>query len=181
MLNVLPPELKQQIKYARRNVTARRYILIILLIMVVTGNVLVVSHWYADQQIADYEATLQEKNEEMEQYAQLEESVKELNDQIGTMDTLLQQKSRFSVLLTDLAQVLPQNSYLNGLSLTEKVDKPLQLTITSPSKDQAVRVREALLQSPRIDSADIQSISETTEGSEVNVDIVIAFKAEDSS
>lgn len=181
MINILPPELKQQITYSRRNVVARRYVIVLILIILITGGTLVVSHWYANQQIAAYEAALNKRNEKMSRYENLEASVDTLNTHIGTIETVLQQRPQFSVLLTDLSQVLPRGSYLNGISLSEETDQPLQLTITAPSRNQAVRVRKALLQSPRIESADIQSITSKPEGDEVNVDIIIAFETGDES
>lgn len=176
MINILPPELKQQITYSRRNVVARRYVGILTVIILITGSVLAAVHWYADQQIAAYETTLQERNEKMSRFENLETSVDTLNTQIETIEKIMQQRPRFSVLLTDLSQVLPRGSYLNGISLSEETDQPLQLTITAPSRNQAVTVRQALLQSPRIESADIQSITGKPDSEEINVNIVIAFQ-----
>lgn len=181
MINILPPDLKQQITYSRRNVVARRYVFVLLFIILVTGSILTATHWYADQQIAAYETALEERKEEISQFENLETSVDTLNTQIETIETVLKQRPQFSVLLSDLAQVLPQGSYLNGISLSEETDQPLQLTITAPSRDQAVSVRQALLQSPRIGSADIQSITSKPESNEINVNIIIAFETGDGS
>ncbi len=181
MINILPPDLKEQITYSRRNVVARRYVFVLIFIILVTGSILTAIHWYADQQIAAYEAALEERTEEISQFENLETSVDTLNTQIDTIDTVLKQRPQFSILLADLAQVLPQGSYLNGISLSEETDQPLQLTITAPSRDQAVRVRQALLQSPRIGSADIQSITSKPESDRINVNIIIAFETGDGS
>lgn len=175
MITILPSGIKKQIVYSQRNVVARRYLVILCLIVLVTSGALFVIHWYADQQISAYEASLQEVNEKTEQYQELEESVNTLNEQTQTVKTLLDQRPQFSILLTDLAQVLPNNSYLNGISLSQETDKPLELLITVPSQNQAVQLKEALLRSPRIRAADIQSINKSTDGSEVNVSVVIAF------
>lgn len=178
MISILPPEIKKQIAYSQRNVVARRYLIILGLIALITGSALFVIHRYADQQIAGYEASLQEVNEKTKQYQELEDSVNMLNEQTQTVKTLLDQRPQFSILLTDLAQVLPSGSYLNGISLSQETDKPLELLITVPSRNQAVQLKKALLQSPRIGAADIQSINKSTTSSEVNVSVVIAFDTE---
>lgn len=181
MINILPEDIKKQIDYSRRNVIARKYLVVICLIILVTGAALGVSHVYADRQIAEYEESLQERTAKAKQYKDLESSVDKLNSQIRTIEALLAQRPQFSVLLEDLAAVLPTGSYLNGIQLSEEIDQPLQLTITVPSQNQSVRVRNALLQSPHISSADIQSISQKSDSNEVNVNIIIAFNTEDES
>lgn len=181
MINILPEDIKRQIDYSRRNVIARKYLVVICLIILITGASLVISHEYANQQIAKYEENLQERTNKAEQYKDLESSVDKLNSQIRTIEALLSQRPRFSVLLEDLAGVLPSGSYLNGIQLSEEIDQPLQLTITVPSQDQSVRVRNALLQSPHISSADIQSIGQKSNSNEVNVSVIIAFNTEDES
>ena len=179
MINLLPSETRRQIVFSQYNVIARRYLIILLLIALVTGGALYVSHSYADHQIADYESNLQNVRAQTRQYKDLEQSVQTLNSRTQTIRTLLNQRPQFSVLLADLAQVLPSNSYLNGISLSQDRDKPLELTVTVPSREHAVQLRQALLRSPRISAADIQSIdSQDRANNKVNVSVVITFNTQ---
>lgn len=176
MINILPPEFKQQITYSQRNVIARRYLLALGMIALFVGSALGVSHWYANQELARNQERLSELQREIDQFSQTESAVSNLNTQLASIEALLIQRPRFSIILEDLAAVLPANSYINGINLTEDIEQPLQLTITTPSRGAAIRVRDALLTSDRIASADIQHIGASSEGEDtVDVGIIIAF------
>lgn len=181
MINILPSELKRQIKFSRYNVIALRYIFYVALIALVTGGTLGVSHWYADQQISDYKQNLQTKDAEAGEYQELESSIQAFNQKTETVRSLLDQRPRFSVLLGDIANVLPQGSYLRGITLNEEIDQPVELNVVVPSQSEAVSIRDALLQSPRITSADIQNISQDDSSDEVNVHVIITFSAGNGS
>lgn len=176
MINILPPEFKEQITYSQRNVIARRYLLTLGMIALFVGGALGVSHWYADQELARNQERLSELQREIDQFSETESAVSSLNTQLESIEALLKQRPKFSIILEDLAAVLPANSYINGINLTEDIEQPLQLTITTPSRSAAIRVRDALLTSGRIGSADIQHISASSEGEDtVDVGIIIAF------
>lgn len=176
MINILPPEFKQQITYSQRNVIARRYLLALGMIALFVGSALGVSHWYANQELARNQERLSELQREIDRFSQTESAVSNLNTQLESIEALLIQRPRFSIILEDLAAVLPANSYINGINLTEDIEQPLQLTITTPSRSAAIRVRDALLTSDRIASADIQHISASSESEDtVDVGIIIAF------
>lgn len=181
MINILPPELKTQIRYSRYNVVARRYLLIILAIAAVVVAALYMSHRYADEQIQQLTAQLEERKAETDEHQALVTKVQSFNEKLTTIDALLEQRTDFSQVLQDLAAVLPPGSYINGITLTGENTEPLQLLITTPSRNQAVAVRNALLTSPRIASADIQSIAEDPESGTSSVQIVIKLQQETAS
>lgn len=179
MINILPPELKEQIIYSKRNVIARNYLFVLLVIALLVGAALSVSHIYANQQISSLEADMERAEERTEEFEDLENSVSSLNTQLQAIDQLIVQRPQFALLLEDIASVLPSGSYINGISLSEDMeDQPLQLQITAQSQQQAISVGDELLESNRIQSADIQNVSDVDEDGSVNVSVVIAFDPE---
>lgn len=180
MISILPPEQKEQLRYSKYNVAVRHYLIAIILIIGAVGVSLYVGHRYADEQIADYKQSLEEIRKQTSEHKELQADVGALNTRLGKIEALLKDRTSFSELLSDLASVLPSGAFINGVSLTGEVDQPLELTITTQSRDQSLTLRNALLTSPRITTADIQSITPgSSEG--VNVTIIIGFDKEEGS
>lgn len=180
MINILPPEFKEQVAYSRRNVSARHYLIAIILIGMVVGGVLAAVHWYANREMAQREATLESIERDIDQFSETEKAVDNLNQQLSSIESLLEQRPQFSVILEDLASVLPRGSFINGISLTEDIELPLNLLITTSSRSEAIAVRDSLLTSDRISAADIQRISAPSEDGTVDIDIVIGFDIDDT-
>ena len=181
MINILPPELKEQIVYSKRNVIARNYLFALIIIALLVGAALTASHIYANQQISNLESDIERAAERAEEFEDLEASVSTLNTQLQAIDKLIEQRPQFALLLEDIASVLPPGSYINGISLSEDMeDQPMQLQITAQSQQQAISVRDELLESNRIQSADIQNVSDVDEDGTVNVSVVIAFDPEEA-
>lgn len=180
MISILPPEQKEQIRFSKYNVTARHYLIAIVMISLAVGASLYIGHYYADQQIADYEQNLEEIRSKASSHKELQSDVETLNTRLTKIDALLESRTSFSNVLSDLASVLPSGAFINGVSLTGEVDQPLELTITTRSRDQSLVLRNALLTSPRITTADIQSISPNTDGG-FNVVIIVGFNKEGTS
>lgn len=182
MINILPPETKEQLRYSRLNVVAGRYLIVVLVIASVVALTLFGSHWFAAQQIAQLEADIEATEEEVAAYEETEDAVEDLNAKLNAIEELMEQRPQFAVLLEDIAAVLPSGAYINGISLSEEIDQPLTLQVTTQSQQQAVSVQDELLASERISSADIQSISdEDEEDGTIDVTIVIAFDTEEVS
>lgn len=173
MINLLPPEYKEQVRYSKYNVVLLRY----LLLLVVAGGLLVSTLWivhrYADNQISDYQDTLAERRQGLEQYSDLKQEVEQLDQRLDTISQLYDQQTRFSTLLEDLAAVLPSGAYINNIVLTGESDQPVQVLISASSFEQAGVIKNALTESPRIDSVDIQNIDRGDNNYTVNV--VMAF------
>lgn len=180
MISILPPEQKEQLRFSKYNVSARNYLLAIILIFATVGSSLYIGHRYADQQIATYESNLENIRKETAEQAKLQTNVETLNARLKIIDSLLKNRTNFSEVLTDLANVMPSGAFINGVSLTGEVDQPLELTITTQSRAQGLVLRNALLTSPRIATADIQSIIPGATG-DFNVIIVVGFDEGESS
>ncbi|MEX0748913.1 MAG: PilN domain-containing protein [Candidatus Saccharimonadales bacterium] len=174
MINLLPPEISTQIQYSRYNTILVRYALLIILAGGLLGATLWLTHRYADQQIADYELALSERQDELREYDALKGELSQLNSRLTTIDSLYTQQTLFSTLLQDLAATLPQGAYINSIVLTGEVEQPVQLLVTADTFAAAGRIKNALSASERIESVDIQSINQTGEG-DYSVSVVMAF------
>lgn len=173
MINILPPEVKEQLQYSRYNSVLLRYAVLLFMVVGLLAATLWITHIYADRQIDDYRAVLNEREEELKRFDSLQDEVELLDKRLTTISKLYRQQTRFSALLRDMAAVLPQGTYINSIVLTGEADQPVQLLITANSFSQAGVIKNALATSDRIESVDIQSISQGSDG--YSVSVVMAF------
>lgn len=177
MINLLPPEIKEQIQFSKRNVILRRYAILTTLVAVALLSTLWAAHVFADRQITELEDGLEQKSMELAEYQELEDQVRKLDSRLNTISRLYDQQTRFSALLEDLAAVLPDGAFINSIVLTGEADQPVQISVSTASFAQAGTINGALSSSERIESVDIQSIS-ASDGGRYSVNVVLAFSEE---
>ena len=176
MINILPPDVKQQQRFAKSNSKLLKYLALALITFGALAGLLIFSIWYGQEQVAGYEQILQARQSQREAYQSTEQDVEKLQSNLDTIDKLLNEKTKYSALLSDLAAALPQNSYINHLVLTGDDSQPLEMLVTTDSFNRAAEVRNGLIQSDRISSADIQSVRKDEQTKAFTVVLVLAFE-----
>lgn len=176
MINILPPQLKQQVRYSKRNVLLLRYLMTALGASTLLAIVIITSLWFSSRQISSLKTSLQERQQERASYKDTETKVQSLQSSLNLIDKLLTERTEYSGVLGDLASVLPSGAYISSMTLTGEDDKPMQIIVFADSINTAGLIRNSLLTSPRINSADIQSITRDDENNVFSVDIIVAFE-----
>lgn len=176
MINLLPPELKEQANYAKRNSRLLRYISIGLLVAVLLGVLLMGSLWYGDHQINNLNNVLNSRKHTETSYQSTEKNVKSLESNLSILEKLVNAKTHYSVLLADVAGLLPNGAYINSMTLTGDDTQPMQILLTVTSFNQAAQVRNSFATSERFKSADIQSITQNQDSKTYAVTMVVAFQ-----
>lgn len=121
MINLLPPELKQSYKYARRNSSLLHLAGLFgvgiagMIVIVAAGLVYLqqASHNYAVQS-ALIEASLKEQKQD-----EVDKEAKDISSSLKLAVQVLSQEVLFSQLLKQLAVVTPSNASLSGISISQ--------------------------------------------------------------
>jgi len=123
MINLLPPEIKQNYSYARRNRRLVRWVsaslLAILGIVVITGGGLFVMNRSIDSyktSIADTQSQLASQD-----IAGTQKQVTDISNNLKLMVKVLSKEILFSKLLTRLGSITPPNVILTNLSISQTV------------------------------------------------------------
>lgn len=175
MINILPTETKSELRYARLNSLLLKHLIVtftagLLLIMLISG-----ARWYANHQLKDYQAEISARQSQLSSFKADEQKIAQLQANLGLIDKLLTGRTQYSELLDDLADNLPPQAYLTQLTLTGDDTKPLEIKVNTDSFNRAAEVRNGLLRSKRIQSADIQNVSRNEEGGGYTLVLVLAF------
>lgn len=171
MINLLPPEVKSQIAFSKRNAKARRLVAVLFLSAGLVGGLVVYTQMTLGQRIRSGEAEIKSLEEGTDTSTQ--QKVKDINGQLTAIKKLRQSKNHYSAVVRDLASVLPGGTSIQSIALAGD-GKPLKLVINAADFEVATQVRESLASSQRVAAVDIDSISSGTGG--YSVSVTIAFK-----
>jgi len=121
MINLLPPEVKSNYRYARRNVLLRRWVISFVIAFVGLGALatygLLTLHQSTNHyhhQIATTQALFQK-----EKFAQTQSQVQDISNSFRLVVKVLSQEVLFSELLKQIAAIIPANANLTGLNINQ--------------------------------------------------------------
>ncbi|HVQ44041.1 MAG TPA: PilN domain-containing protein [Candidatus Saccharimonadia bacterium] len=176
MINLLPPDQKEQIRYAKLNRIAIVYVRTSVAVAVVLGVIFAGSLYLLHQQttavandVAEKQATIAALNKTFTPKA------KDASDRLAAIKYVQVSQTRFSSVVADIAKVVPQGVSIDSMTLTGDDKTAVRITVTAASYAGALAFRNALITSPRIANADLETISSNTSGS-YQTSVVVAFK-----
>lgn len=133
MINLLPPEVKQQITYARRNTSLRRWLFALLGAIVCICAVVGAGQLYLQHSIDNYSGQLATGQQQLKDQ-RLEETQQEIEAVSSNLKLVTQVLSRavlFSKLLSQVGSAIPSGSVLTNLSISNKVQGGIDLSFSS--------------------------------------------------
>lgn len=140
MINLLPPEAKQQISYGRRNTHLTRWLFAMVIVIVGIGIMTIAGQLYINQNVKNLQKISVQANERMASQ-NLEQTKKELSTLSGNLKTVLQILSKqllFSSMFKKIGGVMPSGSALNGITLSS-TDSAIDLAVGGVDKNAATQ------------------------------------------
>jgi len=168
MINLLPPDIRQNIMYARRNARLLRWTVGLLIGIVGIGLVIGIGYVYMNKLGKDYatQATQAQADLDKQNPAQTQKEVEDITNSLKLVVQVLSREVLFSKLLAQIGASLPSGSVLLNLSIN-KLQGGIDLSAGATDYQTASQV-QVNLQDPNnkiFDKADIISIQCTTDGS----------------
>lgn len=121
MINLLPPEVKENFFYARRNAVLARWVLgigtgLAGVVVVVAVGMLFLRHTITDYTINNNSAATLLKSQNV---SQTQGQVQDISNNLKLMVKVLSREVLFSKLLTKIGSVLPKGSVLTSLNIAQ--------------------------------------------------------------
>lgn len=128
MINLLPPEIKENIMFARRNTHLRMWAFGLFASALLVVGMVGAGQMYLQQSIKTLTAQVEQGKVELktEKLNETQEEVQELTDSLKLVTQVLQREILFSKLLVQIGGALPSGSILTSLSI-DKVQGGLEL------------------------------------------------------
>jgi hypothetical protein len=138
MINLLPPESKQQIAYARKNRVLVRWITAVFFVAIGVACITLFGQYYISKNSSNLRAVAVETEQRIANQ-NLESTQKEIETLSNNMKTVLQILNKqllFSKVITKIGSVLPVDSALTGVNLSA-TDSAIELEIVSSNRTAA--------------------------------------------
>lgn len=121
MINLLPPQLKQEYRYARRNMGLLRFVAMFGVGLAGLAVICAIGMVYLQQSARTYaaETAAIEQSLKDQKQDQVEKQVLDISNSLKLAVRVLSQEVLFSQLLKRLAATTPSNTSLSTLSITE--------------------------------------------------------------
>lgn len=174
MINLMPPAAQEQLRYSKYNRIALTYLRVIVLVVVILGGIFAAAIYYLDKQVNTVSLDLATKQQSIASFAPAKATAADAAGRLNAITYIEGTQTRFSQLLYDLAAVLPKGVSISGISLTGNSATPVVVSVNGATYNEVLAFRDAIVTSPRIAGADLESITALSSGYQANV--VLAFK-----
>lgn len=176
MINLLPPAIRESMRFGRYNVRAVAYAWIIFgsfgLITAAFGG----TWYYLRLQEHQLDLSLSDQQAQIASYAPFQKDANAAAGRLASIKSIANTQTRFSVLLTDLAKVIPLGVTIDSITLTGDDKKPLRVSVTASTYETALAFRDAIISSPRIIGADLESVAKQPDKGNFSASISFGFK-----
>jgi Tfp pilus assembly protein PilN len=173
MINLLSSSRKDEIRFAKLNRIVLRYLRLVILLIIVIGGILGATLLYVGAMKAHVVADVAVKNQAIAAASPFMKQAKDASDRLIAIKTIQASQTRFSVLLVDIAKVLPQGVGIDTITLTGDDTKPVRIAVTGNTYNSLLAFRDAVATSARISGVDLESISNDSSG--YHAGVVIGF------
>lgn len=178
MINLLPPEHKRDIRAARANSLLIKYNFLLVGVFLFLLLSIGVVYVYLNNTKATAEATMQENDSKVSNFAMTREEAEQFRQNLSTAKQILDREVNYTKVILKIAGVLPQGTVLTGLSLDAATfGKETTLSAQAKSYDLAIKLKDALGQSGLFTDVHFQSIAASTNSSDypITVNLMVTF------
>ena len=176
MINLMPPDIKEQIRFAKLNRTTLRYLWGAVVVVLALGGVFEWAIYTLNAQTKTASAGAAEKQQTIDKLTNtFVPMAKEASDRLSAIKTVQANQTHFSAVIADIGKVEPTGVIIKSMTLTGADKVPVVIVISASNYNAALAFRNALANSPRVAGADLESINANNDGS-YDANVVIAFK-----
>ncbi len=158
MINLMPPKLKDSVKYGSYNVSLIQYISLVIIAGLALGAVIAFGVQIVRSDSAKLNDSITTKQLQKDEYAADTEKAETLTSKIATVNTLLDNEIEFSAVIQEIGRLMPPGTALSSLRLTNDLDENIDLSARASSKQVITELQQNLIGSELFTGADIQNI-----------------------
>ncbi len=178
MINLSPPEVRDQIKYGKLNVLVMKYLVGLGTAALIIVGILILGLILTGNRIHDLDDKLEFSNSQYAEYGDTLADAQALSGDIDTIKALLDREFKFSEVLDQISALIPDGASLDNITLSSEEDT-LQLSTSIETQELATVFQKNMAQSGLFAVADIQSVANSAEGGFSAV-FVVKFSPESS-
>lgn len=142
MINLLPPETKLQVTFARRNSALRKWVIATIIGVIGIAVVYAAGLWFIHRSTESVQAQVTNTTEQLkaQKLDETQKRVAEISDSVKLASQVLSKQVLFSKLLTQIAAAMPPGAALQSLSINS-TKGGIDLTAVATNYDTASQVQ----------------------------------------
>lgn len=158
MINLLATDRKAELSAARTNIIILRYIGILLLAFAFIFGVFYTSYSVLERTMVSSTQLIESNDVKAEVYSETQEQVNALSTQLNEARNILNNEVRFSQVLVQIGQAMPEGIIIGDVTLTNEAftGKPIEIKAYAKSSNEASQLPSQLLSSPIFSSVTLQ-------------------------
>jgi len=140
MINLLPPDVKQEVTFGRRNNILLRWILAIVFVITGVAIMSVVGQFYITNSTKSQQKVAKLSQERMasQNLKETEQELQTLSDNVKTIVQILNKQLLFSKMLNTIGGILPNGTVLSDITLSTS-DAAIDLSIATADRPAATQ------------------------------------------
>lgn len=178
MINLLPPNDKQQIRAGKANVLLLRYCIASFSLAIPLLALIVSVYIIMNNSKNTAQAIIQEGETRNERLQRTQQEAQEFRQNLATAKAILDKEVKYSQIAVSIAQALPSGIYIQSLNLSPQTfGQPITLSANGAAYQDAVRLKTSLEQSSAFSNVHLTSVSQG-EGGGVTISISAVLNPE---
>lgn len=161
-INILPPEIKQEIQQAKRNSKAVSYLFRSILLSGIVILISISTFLFLNYSLKKANDNLGQKEEEITKFGSLETQAKNIADRIASIRNITNASNKWSEVIGEIQNIMPSGIYLRTVKMDDAVKGRGQMTGIARTKNEIASLRELMEKSKKFEFVDIE-MSSTTE------------------
>lgn len=160
MINLMPPQIKEDLLYARRNVLLVQYCILAGVVSVALVAIMSFGLTLMNSDEGAIKDAISEREATLATLKTNEDQARVLAGQITTISALLNKELDYSDIIVQIGGLIPEGATLQNLNLLQTVKtEPLTLTVIVDEQAKGAVLQQNFESSPLFSGADIQTIS----------------------
>lgn len=175
MINLLPPSMKTQLKYAKLNRQLIKYVWVVVIVIALILAMLGVTYFLIHREIGLTQAKLADQDQAIKVYGDIENNAKGLADRLKAISDVQKNQNHFSELFKEIASLTPSDVSIESLQI-DSDKNTATLTALSDNYTSAAGLRNQLAKSTRFSNVDIVDFKQPENGKGYEIRITIGLK-----
>ena len=140
MINLLPPEIKQEIAFGRKNEKLVRWVTAVVIVIAGIGLLSLFGQFYITKNVKNQQKVSKVSQERMaaQNYEGTKKELQSLSDNVKTVVQILSKQLLFSKMLTTIGSILPSGTVLSDITLSS-TDSAIDLSISATDRAAATQ------------------------------------------
>ncbi len=181
MINLMPADIKEEIKFARHNVSLIQYCILAAIVSFALAAIMLFGLILMNRDQNIIQSAIDSRQSILVELDKTDAEAQAFADNVSTISSLLDRELNFSQVVVQIAELIPNGATLSRLDLPNDVKTaPFPLSVEVNDQSLAGVLQQNFEQSEIFEGADVQNIrpAESTDDGVVltyNVDLIVSF------